>query len=135
VTERDDQRLRELFREIHEEINPPAPPYASVIRPGRSARPARIAPPTRVGAALARAFGLVVVAGALFLVMRGTAVRPPGDVEAMRLASELSSWEAPTDFLLQTPGLEFLQSPPRFGAGREELPGDLSKPIQEEVLR
>jgi len=141
MTERDDQKLRAFFREIHEPIDPPAPPYASMIHPDRGALSARVAPPARVtsaapvGAALARAFGLVVVAGALLMVMREWSMRVPGDAEATRLAAEMSSWEAPTDFLLQTPGIEFFESSPRFGAGTEELPGDESSPTQEEVLR
>jgi hypothetical protein len=41
----------------------------------------------------------------------------------MRLAMALGEWEAPTDFLLRTPGLEFFQSPPRFGAGSGMMSG------------
>ncbi len=127
MTERDDRRLQAFFRDLHEEIDPPVPPYGSVIRPGRSA------PPARAGAALALALGLALVAGVLLLVMRGRPTRAPGGDEAMRLASELSRWQAPTDFLLETPGIEFLQSPPRFGAGKEELPGDPKDLLQKEV--
>jgi hypothetical protein len=136
VTERDDQKLRAFFREVHEQIDPPAPPYGSVIRPGRGASPVRaVATLARVGATLARTLGVLVVSGALLLVMRGWSMRDPGDDEAMRLASELGKWEAPTDFLLQTPGIELLQSPPQFGAGTDELPGDRPDLIPEEVSR
>ena len=127
MTERDDRRLRAFFRDLHEAIDPPVPPYASLARPGRSA------PPARFGATLARALTLALIAGALLLVVRGPATRAPDGDEAIRLASQLSHWWAPTDFLLETPGIEYLQSPPTFGAGTEALPGDPTDSTQEEI--
>jgi hypothetical protein len=127
VTERDELKLRAFFREVHESIDPPAPPFGSVIRPRRGTSPARVA------AALVRVLGVILVAGALLLVWRGRPARAPGGDEAMRLASELGAWEAPTDFLLQTPGIEWLRSAPRFGAGMEEPPGDPPGVRPEEV--
>ena len=124
----DDRRLRGFFRDLHEEMDREIPPYATLIRPARSPRSARL----RV--ALAGAFVTVVVAGALLLVMHGRSARGPDD-GAMRLASQLDHWEAPTDFLLQTPGLEYLQSPPRFGMGEGQLPGDPQNVIQKEATR
>ena len=118
MTEHDDRRLCAFFRDLHENIDMPVPPYALVARPGRGARSARF------GATLARALTLALVAGVLLLVVRGHARRAPGGDEATLLASQLSHWKAPTDFLLETPGIEYLQSPPTFGAGTEALPGD-----------
>ncbi len=127
MTERDDRRLCAFFRDLHEKIDLPVPPYASVAHPGRSARPARFS------ATLARVLILALVAGVLLLVVRGHATRAPGGDEATRLASQLSHWKAPTDFLLETPGIEYLQSPPTFGVGTEALPGDPNDSTQEEA--
>lgn len=127
MTERDDRRLRDFFRDLHEEIDPPVPPYASVARSGRSARPARF------GASLARALSLALIAGVLLLAVHRLATRAPGGDEAIHLASQLSHWESPTDFLLETPGIEYLQSAPTFGAGTEALPGDPTDSTQEEA--
>ena len=129
MTEGDDRRLRALFRDLHEESDPPAPPYAAVARAGRGARRARS------GATLARLFAMALIAGVLLLVVRGLTTRAPGDDEAIRLASQMTRWEAPTDFLLETPGVEYLQTPPTFGAGAEALPGDSTDPTQEEAPR
>ncbi len=68
---------------------------------------------------------LMIVAAATAAVVLAFFLRTgTGDDETLRLAVSLSRWQAPTDFLLRTPGAEFLESPPRLGAGTETISGD-----------
>jgi hypothetical protein len=124
MTGNDDSRLRAFFRELHEEIDAAVPDFDSVVRP---------VSPRHPGAAIVRALALALAAGALLLAVRVWPRRAPAGDEAMRLAAALGRWEAPTDFLLRTPGAEFLESPPRFGAANESMSGDPMDLIQEEV--
>jgi len=143
---REDERLRRVFHEMHD-ADLPAPAYespdaaldapaasASTARPVRKSafrRPAR----TPAFARAAWAFAAAAAACAVLLALRdGGLLRPapgattPGEDETVQLAASLTTWEAPTDFLLTTPGAEFLQSGPRLGTGTETLsddPGDL----------
>jgi len=113
------ERLRDLFRELHAD-DPPAPDYRSLsaapARPVRARRAARVA----WAAAAAVAAGAVLLA----LSLRQRPTPAPAEDEMLRLAASVSDWEAPTDFLLSTPGAEFLQSAPRLGTGAETLSGD-----------
>jgi len=113
------ERLRGLFRELHAD-DPPAPDYRSLA--AAPARPAR--PVARVVWAAAAAVAAGAVLLALSLRERPAPAPAPGEDEMLRLAASLSDWEAPTDFLLSTPGAEFLQSAPRLGTGAETLSGD-----------
>lgn len=129
MTDRDDSKLRALFHEAHERFDPPPPALAGLIRPAASGR---AVPTRRTTAVLAAAVGLLLVAAALWLIMRGgrSTVR---DDEALRLAAELGDWEAPTDFLLQTPGIEFFREAPSFGAPLDDLPDGTTRPTPKEI--
>ncbi len=131
MTDRDDRKLRAFFREAHERLDSPPPPFAGLIRPVSETGSA---PARRAATAIAAAIALVVVAGVLLLVMRGrlSSVR---DDDALRLAADLGHWEAPTDFLLQTPGIEFFRETPRFGVSIDELSGVTTLPTPEEIIR
>ena len=124
MTGNDDVRLRAFFRELHEERGTTVPDFAPLTRP---------AAPRRGGATIGRALALALAAGALLLVVRAWPRRAPADDEAMRLAAALGRFEAPTDFLLLTPGVEFLQSPPSLGGANESISGDSTDLLQEEV--
>jgi hypothetical protein len=139
-------RLRRVFHDLHD-ADMPAPAYespdaatdapaasASTARPVRkpaAGRPVR----TPVFAPAAWAFAAATAACAVLLALRdGGLLHPvPGAPatptalsadETIRLAASLTTWEAPTDFLLTTPGAEFLQSAPSLGTGTETLSGD-----------
>ncbi|HYV20417.1 MAG TPA: hypothetical protein VFC25_15445 [Verrucomicrobiae bacterium] len=140
---RENERLRRVFHEMHD-ADLPAPAYespdaasgapaasASTARPVRKSavgRPGR----TPVFARAAWAFAAAAAACAVVLALRdGGLLHPapgapttPGEDETVQLAATLTTWEAPTDFLLTTPGAEFLQSAPRLGTGMETLSGD-----------
>lgn len=116
MNERD--RLRGIFHEMHQ-ADPVAPEYRSLAaRPSRPARPPIVARAAWAAAA-------VVAAGVLILAVR--APNPPDEDATLRLAASLGAWEAPTDFLLVTPGAGFLESAPRLGngAGLSGDPADL----------
>jgi len=109
--------LRSLFQEARQADEASAPAFDKV----RHRVPTRDENPGRRGrvllAAVAAVVGVVGLALSLF--------RPPkpdgaasGDATVVRKAvSSLSEWEGPTDFLLKTPGQEFLESTPRIGVG------------------
>jgi hypothetical protein len=143
----EDERLRAVFHEMHD-ADIPAPAYESpdvaTAAPAASASTARpVRKPSFAGPAgrpaIARAawaFAAAATACAVVLALRdGGLVHPArdaptvtGEDETVQLAAFLTTWEAPTDFLLTTPGAEFLQSGPRLGTGTETLsddPGDL----------
>jgi hypothetical protein len=126
MTQNDDVRLRAFFRELHEGPGTAVPDFASLARP---------VAPRRDGALIGRALALALAAGAVLLMVRAWPGRSPADDEALRLASALGRWEAPTDFLLKTPGVEFLRSSPRFGLATESMSGDSTDLLQEEVSR
>ena len=117
------ERLRRLFRELHED-DPRPPEYRSLAAsPSRQGRP-------RVVARAAWGIAAAVAAGAVLLALSLRERRAPGQDEMLRLAASLNSWEAPTDFLLSTPGAEFLQSSPRLGTNAETLSGDRTDLLQ-----
>ena len=133
------ERLRRLFRDLHEADDPPAPHYRPLIRAADDAAgipPVRTAPLPGALVALTRALALGVAAGVLLLALRGGGSRHTAtDDEALRLATSLGDWQAPTDFLLQTPAAEFLRSAPRLGTGTESVAGDHTDLIETEVTQ
>jgi hypothetical protein len=130
----ENDRLRRLFHEMHA-ADMPAPAYespdAATAAPAASASTAR---PVRSPAIARAAWGLAAAAaaGAVVLALRTAPGTTPAEDETIRLAASLTSWEAPTDFLLTTPGAEFLHSAPRLGTGAETLSGDHSDLLQNE---
>ena len=124
VDERD--RLRNVFSELHGH-EPLAPEYRAL-----RLRPLAIAPWVRARRiAAAWALALAVAAGALFLALRTPTA--PAEDETLLLAASLGAWEAPTDFLLSTPGAEFLESAPLLGTGTETLSGDRTDLLQNDA--
>jgi hypothetical protein len=139
----DRERLRKFFGDLHEADDPPAPQYRTLVGAvdggagmrGRTAPPVRTAPLPGALVALTRALALAVVAGALLLALRGGSRQAATDDEALRLATSLGEWQAPTDFLLQTPSAEFLRSAPRLGTGTDSVAGDHTDLIDTEVTQ
>lgn len=116
-----DERLRAFFREAHADDRPP--PFRRLAR-------ATAAPPRpRIGrwrSALA-----ATAVAAIALGIGWWATQPVGDdaplseADQIALARELSSWDAPLDFLLETPGSELLTAPPSFELLDLALPPDV----------
>lgn len=99
----DETGLREAFAALRREDAATAPPFARVLA-GRVVHRRFLAP------LLGR---LVAAASLAAAVVVAVAVRRPAPPPA---ALSIEPWTAPTDFLLQTPGLELLETVPRIGA-------------------
>ena len=146
-------RLMKVFGDLHQADDPPAPHYRSLIgvadrevgaaddgagsqgRAGARVPPVRTAPLPGPLVALTRALAAALAAGVLMLALRGGSRPTPGEDEALRLATSLGDWQAPTDFLLQTPAVEFLRSAPKLGTGTESVTGDHTDLIETEVTQ
>ena len=94
----DDADLRQAFAVLRQEDAKDAPIFEAVLT---RARPRRLAP---LGGLLAAAS---VAAAILGVVVRRPDPPPP--------TASLGTWIAPTDFLLDTPGREIVQTVPRIG--------------------
>lgn len=126
---REDALLREFFSQVHADDRPPS--FTRVAR----ARP----PAPRAGSwiprpAVAIAAVLLVAVAAAWLVpwLPGPGSVSLSDEEQMALAVELSSWEAPLDFLLDTPGREVFVGAPSLELTALKIPppadGEETKP-------
>jgi len=95
--------LRDAFRELRAAEQRHVPPFRRFVerRPSGRRRRAEARRYTFAIAAL-----LLVVAGASLLQRRLT--RPV-------VTTSISSWKAPTDFLLQTPNAKLMKTVPTFG--------------------
>ena len=104
----DDERLRNLFRDADRAQRAGAPPFAGLLRISRE-RPRRN-DAYRVG--LLAAAASILLAGLVIHSLRDSrpATSPPDSFYSS------VRWEGPTDFLLETPGKEILDTTPRIGA-------------------
>jgi hypothetical protein len=82
----------------------------------------RAIPPFRVRTSAGRPMRLAVAAAMLLLVVSVVWLTRPQHHEPLTTSS-LSTWQAPTDFLLDTPGRELLNSTPQL---KPEIPGGRS---------
>lgn len=113
MTARDDDRdLREQFVRLRDSSAAGASAFGDVIARGR-ARRARSAARWRAGAG-----GVAVAALALLLWNtrhnRGDGAPAVANVSPLAVDLGAVTWRGPTDFLLDTPGREFLQSVPEL---------------------
>lgn len=104
-----DDHLRELFQATRRRDAERAPSFAGTLAAARRA-PATRSGRGRVVVALAAAAALVLIA----VLWR----RPSRDQWMVPLSS--AHWEAPTDFLLETPGAELLRTVPPVGVIDQE---------------
>jgi hypothetical protein len=122
VTGRDDERdtrpddeadLRAAFASMRHEDAARAPTFEAVVTAASRGAAKRRRP------WLVPALTGTVAAAALVVAITAVVRRPEPRVPAARSIDE---WTAPTDFLLETPGRDFLGSVPRFGVPREVAP-------------
>lgn len=97
--------LRAAFAVVRREDAAGAPPFEAVLAASRRATHRRR--PWLVPA-LTGTMAAVVVAVAVLTVARRPEPRPPW-------APSIEDWTAPTDFLLETPGMELLETVPSIG--------------------
>lgn len=98
-----DAGLRDRFAALRSEELKIAPEFSSSWR-GKPRVPRR------------RWRGLVVTACALVVLLAVLWLKPERDRGRPSEGASITEWKAPTDFLLQTPGREFLRTVPQFGA-------------------
>ena len=100
--------LREFFASVHAEDRTPA--FERLARSRPVGRAVRWRPAFAIAAVL-------FVAGAVAWLMPGfvgTGSETLSEEEQLALAQELSGWQGPLDFLLDTPSREVLFAPPSF---------------------
>lgn len=107
MSQADDKDLRDHFAPLRQEDARNAPPLAAVLATARrrgkvGARPVRWAP----------AIAAVALAVALFVV---SVLGPNGQRQPL-VDLATARWQGPTDFLLQVPGAEYLETVPTFTA-------------------
>lgn len=118
MSERDhDDKLRALIEAAH--AAEPAPTFASVW--ARAARASQPASPRRV---LGWATALLAAAAVAVVVVS----RPRPDAP---IAYSGTDWEAPTDFLLETPGMSVLTDLPNLKAPQVDIETGTSKDDRE----
>ena len=103
----DRERLREFFRQAHADDRPPS--FSAVVE---SRRPVRRAALWRPAAALAAVLLAAIAVAWLMPSLSGPGAASLTEEEQLALARELSGWQGPLDFLLETPGREVLFAAP-----------------------
>jgi len=112
----DDADLRAAFAALRRDDSASAPGFEPLLAAAEARskaaadRSRRLLVPVMAGTLAAAALVALVI----------TAVRRPA-APLPSLAS-IEQWTAPTDFLLETPGREFLETVPRIGVMRSESP-------------
>lgn len=115
MTAEHDERLREAFHVLRRDTAASAPEFRDTLaRIGRwRERIGRVRRRAAIVALAAAAAGLVVIA----------VVRPFGEGNRSAVVDLTATrWEAPTDFLLRTPGAELLRTMPTFTINRRITP-------------
>lgn len=115
--ENDHRTVRELFEGARQEESGASPEFSTVWRAAeRRRRTTRSSRPSRRERWLLATATVALVTIVIAIAYYGS--RPP--VEPPWPFSSLTSWEAPTDFLLETPGSDLLRTLPEL---TPELPG------------
>jgi hypothetical protein len=115
MTDDAEQRLQEQFRALRREAGGGTPRFHDTIA-SLAAHRERAAQLRRRSWAVAG--GIAVAAAALALV----ALLRPGGTRPVPVSLAAARWEAPTDFLLRTPGAELLRRLPTFTTEGRLLP-------------
>lgn len=104
----DDERLHDLFRDADRAQRAEAPSFSGLLRVSRE-RPRRY-----------DTYRMVLLAVAASILLAGIVIHSLRDSRPQLSPPDsfYSSvrWEGPTDFLLETPGKEILDTTPRIGA-------------------
>ena len=112
-----DERIRRLFRELREQDERDAPSFARTWSAARSRQRQDTQSPWALAFHVAMAMFIVIgVSAALVLRSNG---KP--DESALQAAAGISTWQSPTDFLLSTPGSQYIQSVPSIGDSLAQL--------------
>lgn len=123
-----DHELHQRFERQRESALSQARPFDEVVSRGRQRkqRPS-LRRPAATGAA---AVLMLVVVLAATRVFREDAPPAAADVSPHRLDLGAVTWRGPTDFLLDTPGREFLLSVPTISAINTGSPDSTARPTE-----
>jgi hypothetical protein len=105
----DDSEIRQRFAQLREADRESAPSFAQIYGRGRARRKLAAMPrvrPLLIGAAAAAVFAAIWLAKARSFSRSTTAPT----------IATITTWRAPTDILLRTPGSELLGTMPALGA-------------------
>lgn len=112
-----DGDLRERFARLREDERARAGSFPRVRARSSGERQRRWTPSIRVAMAAAAVVAFAFVTATSLSDRRGTASVARGSMPALS-ALPVGSWEAPTDFLLETPGAPLLNTLPSIGRTR-----------------
>lgn len=104
-----DSDLRLLFQELRRQEEYVSPSFKKLWRNGQRSKRLKSPQLWRVAAVLSLGVGLALLA---YFAVREFVVTPVPHSQPQ----SISKWKAPTDFLLQTPGIEILSSTPTLTA-------------------
>lgn len=121
-----DERIRHLFREAREQDEREAPSFARTWNAARSRHVPERETPWMLAWNVATALFIVIGVAATLLMRPATR----HDDSSPPVATSISSWQSPTDFLLSTPGSQFLQSLPSLGNSLAQLSTTMSDQTQ-----
>ena len=112
----EDRDLARLFEELRRSDESSAPPFNSVLeRRGVGRRK-----PARVARLRFAALAALLVAAVLAAVLMR---RPAGETAGREPPMTLAQWKSPTDWLLRTPGSEFLNELPTLSGSIPKYAG------------
>jgi hypothetical protein len=109
VREDEEASLRDAFASLREDDAASAPPFEAVVA---AAQAHAKAPADRRRASPVPSLVWPLATAALVAAVITVVRRPERPLPSL---ASIERWTAPTDFLLETPGREFLGSVPRFG--------------------
>lgn len=112
MTDDGERQLHEQFRALRHQAGAGAPEFRDVLASLKRRR-------ERAGQLRGRVAGLAIAAAAAFVLF---AVLRSGGKRAVLVDLAAARWEAPTDFLLRTPGAELLRAVPRLTSEGRLLP-------------
>lgn len=109
----EDLDLQQEFARLRREEVAVVPPFARTLNAARGKAPDR-ARPLRWGFALAAPLA-AAAAVALWVVAAHQAPQPTTTTTEVALHTSLEGWDTPTDYLLDAPGIDLLDSLPELG--------------------
>jgi hypothetical protein len=112
-----DERIRHLFHKVREQDERETPSFSRTWNVARSRQRQDVETPWALAFHIATAL-FIAIGVAAVLLMRPTTQR---DDLNLQVAAGISSWQSPTDFLLSTPGSQFIQSVPSIGNSLTQL--------------
>lgn len=107
----EDEKIRQLFRELRQEDEQLAPPFSRHWEASRAGTRASFFSLT----AAATATAALILLSVISLILLKPSLQPPAPPSPWESTSSILQWQAPTAFLLKTPGEELVRTVPEIG--------------------